>query len=67
MMNRVSILKIGPTAGSLRSDCRQGSSPLRAAPLDCVLAPAPVLLWGAGAPLFPTNEALVIAMEEESW
>src|SRR5207302_6809565 len=46
-------------AGSLRSDGRQGAKPaarrsarasLRV--LDCLLAPASVLLWGAGAPRF---------------
>jgi hypothetical protein len=69
-----SILKIRSTTGSLRSDGRQGSSPLRGAPLvprsaslTAVLAAAAVLLWGAGAPLFSTNEARVIAMKEENW
>jgi hypothetical protein len=47
--------KFRPTAGSLRSDGRQGSKPasrrsarasLRV--LDCLLAPASVLLWGSG-------------------
>ena len=44
---------------SLRSDRRQGASPAarRSAPswlrvLDCVLAPAFILLWGARAPPF---------------
>ena len=35
--------------------------------LDCVLAPALVLLWGAGAPLFLTSRAWMIAMQEENW
>src|SRR6266446_5201590 len=47
--------KLRPTAGSLRSDGRQGAKPaarrsarasLRV--LDCLLAPASVPLWGSG-------------------
>jgi len=66
--------KIRPTMSSLRSDCCQGSSPLRGAPLvprsaslTAVLAAAWVLLWGASAPLFSTNEATVVAIKEGNW
>ena len=66
--------KMKPTIGSLRSDGRQGSSPLRGAPLvprsaslTAVLAAAAVLLWGADAPLASTHEARGIAMKEENW
>src|SRR5215471_11972416 len=44
----VSGLKIRPTAGSLRSDCRQGSSPLRGAPLvprSASLTASSLRLW----------------------
>jgi hypothetical protein len=48
-----------PTAGSLREDGGQRSSPLRGAPrvprsasLTAILAPAVVLLWGARLPRF---------------
>jgi len=65
-MKALSTPKIKPTSGSLRSDRRQGSSPLRgaslvprSASLTAVLAAAGVLLWGAGAPLFSTNQARV--------
>jgi hypothetical protein len=66
--------KIRPTAGSLRSDCRQGSSPLRGAPLvprSASLTASSlrllILLWGAGAPPFLTNKTWMIASEEENW
>ena len=69
-----SIPKVRSTIGSLREACRQGSSPLRGAPLvprsaslTAVLAAAAVLLWGADAPLASTNEARVIAMKEGNW
>src|SRR2546429_6018496 len=56
--------KLRPTAGSLRSDGRQGAKPaarrsargsLRV--LDCLLAPASVPLWGSGRspPLYRTT------------
>ena len=57
--------EITATPSSLRSDRRQGASPaarrsarswLRV--LDCVLAPALILLWGARAPLFNPTKAL---------
>ena len=69
---RVSILKIGPTGGSLRSDCRQGSSPLRGAPLvprsASLTASSLRLRSFYGELALPlSNEAYTIAMEEENW
>jgi hypothetical protein len=65
--------KIRPTAGSLRSDCRQGSSPLRGAPLvprSASLTASSLRLrsfYGELALPFLTNKAWMIASEEENW
>src|SRR5215469_15307396 len=63
--------KIRSTAGTLRSERRQGSkpdSPCFARPshrvLDCILAPALILLWGARRFLSLPKHVLMIAMEK---
>jgi hypothetical protein len=72
---RAFVPRIRSTVGSLRSAGRQGSSPLRGAPLvprsaslTAVLATAPVLLWGAGLPCsVKAMKRSAIAGKEKSW
>jgi hypothetical protein len=69
------VLKISSKAGSLRSAGRQGSSPLRGAPLvprsaslTAILASAPVPSMGErGSPILKPMKPSVIAKKEESW